>query len=57
MSYGIAEYKCQRCDYKWAHPPKPTECPECGHLYCDWINFKLWQISYENWKNQNEKNS
>lgn len=48
MSFGIAKYKCNGCSHEFEHPPKPTQCPKCGHEYVDWVNFKDWQRAYEN---------
>jgi len=51
MSFGIATYLCRKCFNVWSHPPGMTKCTRCGHIYCDWVNFKEWQIEYEKYKN------
>jgi hypothetical protein len=34
-------YKCQRCDRGFSEPsPGPTQCPFCGNLYVDWLNYE-----------------
>ena len=41
-----AHLRCQKCGHEWREKPGPTQCPECGHLYIDWLNFeemrKVW---------------
>ena len=37
----LAEYKCLKCGDEWEHRPRPTECPTCGHLYVEWVNYEL----------------
>lgn len=38
------KYKCQKCDRKWkVNKPGPhhcSECPFCGNVYFDWLNFE-----------------
>lgn len=34
-------YKCMKCDHYFEkEKPGPTECPNCGHLYVEWLNYK-----------------
>jgi Zn finger protein HypA/HybF involved in hydrogenase expression len=35
----IAEYKCCNCNFKYQHPPMPTQCPKCGSDYVKWVNY------------------
>ena len=34
-----AQYLCLKCGHEYAHKPRPTECPKCGHLYVKWLNY------------------
>lgn len=36
----LAIYSCCRCPHTWQQPPGPTECPNCGFLYCRWTNYE-----------------
>jgi rubrerythrin len=36
----LAKYKCLKCQHEYSHPPRPTECPKCGHLYVKWLNYE-----------------
>jgi hypothetical protein len=36
----LANYKCLKCEHEYSHPPRPTECPICGHLYVKWLNYE-----------------
>lgn len=36
----IGNFKCLKCNYEYSHPPRPTECPICGHLYVKWLNYE-----------------
>jgi len=36
---AIGKYKCLKCDHKYEHPVRPTECPKCGYLYVEWLNY------------------
>lgn len=36
---GNATYRCVRCGARWQHEPGPTECPYCGSLYAEWLNY------------------
>ena len=36
----VCKYKCMKCGYYFEkEKPGPTECPNCGHLYVDWLNY------------------
>jgi len=35
-----AKYKCLKCNYKFESNPGPTSCPNCGHLYIEWLNYR-----------------
>ena len=37
-----AIYKCMKCKHRYKGEPGPTHCPKCGHIYIEWINYKLW---------------
>ena len=44
-----SKYQCQKCEHKWEEAnPGPTECPKCGHLYVDWLNFQ--EMKNNNWR-------
>lgn len=44
-----AEFKCQKCNFKWQVPAAPVSCPKCGHGNIDWLNWeKIVDIVYEN---------
>ena len=36
-------YRCRKCKHTFmevmAHPRTFDECPKCGHLYWDWLNW------------------
>ena len=33
--------RCMKCDYYWEEErPGQTQCPMCGYLYVDWLNYK-----------------
>jgi len=35
------KYRCQKCGHRFEiEKPGPVNCPKCGHLYIDWLNFK-----------------
>ena len=43
------KFQCMKCQHKWAQLPKYSRigytsaadpCPECGSLYCTWLNWK-----------------
>lgn len=35
-----AVYRCLRCESEWVADPFPADCPECGHVYVQWLNFE-----------------
>ena len=36
-----AKHLCLKCGYKWESSPGPhNSCPECGHLYIEWLNYE-----------------
>jgi len=39
-----------KCNYEWYMKPGPVTCPECGHLYVEWINY--WEVDWLNRKNK-----
>ena len=35
------KYKCRKCNHEFKNKePGPTQCPKCGHLYVDWLNWE-----------------
>ena len=54
MSYGIAVYKCNKCNHTFAKDPGPVTggCPKCKGEYLIWINYDQWKESYDNQGNQ-----
>lgn len=42
----IAHLKCQNCLRQWHRVPGPHECPFCGHLYIDWLNYPIEKEKY-----------
>lgn len=41
MKRWIAEYRCRNCGHEFSAPagPEHGQCPKCGHLYLDWLNY------------------
>lgn len=35
----IGKYKCLKCNHRYEHPVRQTECPKCRHLYVKWLNY------------------
>jgi rubrerythrin len=35
-----ARYRCAKCRFEWAGLAGPVSCPECGHLYVVWIDYR-----------------
>lgn len=40
MTRWQARYRCQGCKHEWDQAAGPTQCPKCGHLYLDWLNYE-----------------
>ena len=39
MTLPKSKYRCRKCLYEFEKDePGPTECPNCGHYYVDWLN-------------------
>jgi hypothetical protein len=38
-----AKYKCLKCGLEYESDPGPTQCPSCGHLYIDWLNYEYFE--------------
>ena len=39
MNTQLAKFKCKSCQQEWQSKPGPTQCPFCGGLYIDWVNY------------------
>lgn len=51
-----AKYKCVKCEHEfvgypgndqnWMTPnnPDPTQCPECGNIYVQWLNYEDYKL-------------
>lgn len=38
----IAHNKCMKCKMQWHDEPGPhTECPKCGSIYVEWMNYPI----------------
>ena len=42
-----------KCKFKFKGRPGPVQCPTCGHLYIQWLNYKLWGNIYERYLERN----
>ena len=42
-----ATFRCLKCDYEWQDIPGPTECPKCGHIWVEWVNWDEWAIAHK----------
>ena len=42
---GAAHYRCRQCRHEWDEDPKMVKCPECGHIYVDWVNFGIREVN------------
>ena len=38
-----AEFRCLDCGHEYEDEPGPTACPECGHIYVEWVNYGEWR--------------
>lgn len=48
-------YRCRACGLVYKEFPGPTQCPKCGGLYIDWINFKQdWEYVNERWRRKDQ---
>ncbi len=37
-----AVYKCLKCGDIYNDIPGPTQCLECGSIWCEWVNWDEW---------------
>ncbi len=39
-----AHFKCMndKCGWEYKDKPGPTQCPFCGSIYVEWVNYKEW---------------
>lgn len=35
-----AVYRCLNCQAEWVADPFPADCPDCGHVYVQWLNYE-----------------
>ena len=52
-----AKYRCVKCKHEFVgypgpnqgwknlhEPSNPTQCPECGHIYLEWLNYGEYKL-------------
>jgi Zn finger protein HypA/HybF involved in hydrogenase expression len=43
MKIPDATYKCLNCNHIYKEQAGPTECPLCGHIWIQWIDYEKWR--------------